>query len=82
MFEPRSRSSLKPRTTKSGKAHRLTFGGDRISSKVNHHKKAMAYCENILPFLSSIRYHCDKLELTVDDEIWPMAKYRELLFIR
>jgi glutamine synthetase len=48
----------------------------------NHHKKAMAYCENILPFLSSIRYHCDKLELTVDDEIWPMAKYRELLFIR
>jgi glutamine synthetase len=46
------------------------------------HKKALAYCEIILPFLSAIRYHCDKLELTVDDEIWPLAKYRELLFIR
>jgi glutamine synthetase len=46
------------------------------------HKKALAYCETILPFISTIRYHCDKLELTVDDEIWPLAKYRELLFIR
>ena len=46
------------------------------------HEKALAYCKTILPFLSSIRYQCDKLELTVDDQIWPLAKYRELLFIR
>lgn len=46
------------------------------------HDKASAYCEQILPFLSDIRYHCDKLELVVDDNLWPLAKYRELLFCR
>ncbi len=46
------------------------------------HEKALVYCKTILPFLNSIRYQCDKLELTVDDQIWPLAKYRELLFIR
>ena len=45
-------------------------------------KKAYAYCENVLPFLNDIRYHCDKLELVVDDDLWPLAKYRELLFCR
>ena len=44
-------------------------------------KKAQAYCTAIRPFLSEIRYHCDKLELLVDDEIWPLTKYRELLFL-
>ena len=34
------------------------------------------------PLLESIRYHVDKLELIVDDELWPLPKYRELLFIR
>ena len=46
------------------------------------HDKASAYCEQILPFLYDIRYHCDKLELVVDDNLWPLAKYRELLFCR
>ncbi|MFS4483275.1 glutamine synthetase III [Hyunsoonleella sp. 2307UL5-6] len=45
-------------------------------------KKAEAYCETVKPFLADIRYHCDKLELLVDDELWPLTKYRELLFIR
>jgi glutamine synthetase len=45
-------------------------------------KKAYTYSENILPFLNNIRYHCDKLELVVDDDLWPLAKYRELLFCR
>lgn len=45
-------------------------------------KKALSYAETVAPFLNQIRYHCDKLELTVDDSIWPLAKYRELLFIR
>ena len=44
--------------------------------------KAYAYCEKVLPFLNDIRYHCDKLELVVDDDLWPLAKYRELLFCR
>jgi len=45
-------------------------------------KRAFAYCDNVKPFFETIRYHCDKLELLVDDEIWPLTKYRELLFTR
>ena len=45
-------------------------------------KKAHAYCYNVKPLFEDVRYHCDKLELLVDDEIWPLTKYRELLFTR
>lgn len=43
-------------------------------------EKAFAYCDKIRPYFDDIRYHCDKLEILVDDELWPIAKYRELLF--
>ena len=43
-------------------------------------KKAFGYCVNVKPLFEDIRYHCDKLELLVDDELWPLTKYRELLF--
>lgn len=46
------------------------------------HKKALHYESEVKPFLTSIRYQCDKLELTVEDSLWPLAKYRELLFVR
>jgi glutamine synthetase len=46
------------------------------------HKKAFDYCTNIKARFEQIRYHADKLELLVDDKIWPMPKYRELLFLR
>jgi glutamine synthetase len=42
--------------------------------------RAEAYFKNVYPFLDSIRYHIDKLEMIIDDELWPMPKYRELLF--
>lgn len=45
-------------------------------------KKAHTYCNKVKPLFDDIRYHCDKLELLVDDEIWPLTKYRELLFTR
>ncbi|MGF1556674.1 glutamine synthetase III family protein [Paucihalobacter sp.] len=45
-------------------------------------KKADAYCFKVMPFFDEIRYHSDKLELLVDDEIWPLTKYRELLFTK
>jgi len=45
-------------------------------------ERAFAYEENVKPFLALIRYQIDKLELTVDNEIWPLPKYRELLFTR
>jgi glutamine synthetase len=46
------------------------------------HKKADAYSKKVYPYIDDIRYHVDKLELSVDNEIWPLAKYRELLFTR
>lgn len=45
-------------------------------------KKAKEYEKKVKPYLEEIRYHIDKLELIVDDEIWPLPKYRELLFTR
>ncbi|NND63500.1 MAG: glutamine synthetase type III, partial [Flavobacteriaceae bacterium] len=45
-------------------------------------KRANAYCDKVKPYFDEIRYHCDKLELLVDDELWPLTKYRELLFTR
>ncbi|GAA4230346.1 glutamine synthetase III [Postechiella marina] len=45
-------------------------------------EKANAYCNKVKPLFEDIRYHCDKLELLVDDELWPLTKYRELLFTR
>lgn len=44
--------------------------------------KARAYDTSVKPFLDKIRYHIDKLELIVDNEKWPLPKYRELLFVR
>jgi len=44
-------------------------------------EKAIAYHDTVEPFLSVIRYHIDKLELMVDNQMWPLPKYRELLFI-
>ena len=52
---------------------------NRIESE---REKAIAYHDTVLPLFDVIRYHIDKLELMVDDEIWPLPKYRELLFIR
>lgn len=45
-------------------------------------ERAEVYSETVLPYLDRIRYHIDKLELLVDDEIWPLPKYRELLFFK
>jgi glutamine synthetase len=53
------------------------------ANKVEDEKaKAIAYHDDILPYFDTIRYHIDKLELVVDDELWTLPKYRELLFIR
>jgi glutamine synthetase len=46
------------------------------------YKMALAYEMNVKPYMEEIRTHIDKLELIVDDEIWPLPKYRELLFTR
>ena len=46
----------------------------------DHQNKAMEYSKQVLTKMDPIRYHCDKLELLVDNTLWPLAKYRELLF--
>jgi glutamine synthetase len=48
----------------------------------DEHEKAIAYHDTVEPKLDDIRYQIDKLELIVDDSLWPLPKYRELLFIR
>lgn len=48
----------------------------------DYEKAAEAYCFQVKPYFDVIRYHCDKLEILVDDELWPLTKYRELLFTR
>ena len=48
----------------------------------DEHEKAIAYHDKVEPYLDKIRYEIDKLELIVDDSLWPLPKYRELLFIR
>lgn len=45
-------------------------------------KKAIAYCDKVKPYFDVIKYHSDKLELLIDDELWPLPKLRELLFTR
>ncbi len=45
-------------------------------------KRAVAYCENVKPYFDKIRLHSDKLEKLVEDQLWPLTKYRELLFIK
>lgn len=44
-------------------------------------EQAIAYCEKVIPYFEKIRYASDKLELLIDDELWPLPKYRELIFI-
>ncbi len=48
----------------------------------NIRELAIAYHDRVAPFLDAIRSHIDSLELIVEDELWPLPKYRELLFIR
>ena len=48
----------------------------------NIEEKAVAYCDKVKVYFDEIRYHADKLELLVDDELWPLAKFREMLFTK
>ena len=55
----------------------------KVANKLTDERaKAVAYHDTVTPKMEEIRYHIDKLELTVSDELWTLPKYRELLFIR
>ena len=54
----------------------------KANALTDERAKAIAYHDNVVPAMETIRYNIDKLELMVDNEMWPLPKYRELLFIR
>lgn len=55
----------------------------KVANEIESEKeKAYAYEGSVRPYLDDIRYHIDKLEMIVDNELWPLPKYRELLFTR
>jgi glutamine synthetase len=55
----------------------------KIANKIEHaEEKAIAYCDDVRVYFDEIRYHADKLELLIDDELWPLPKFREMLFTR
>ncbi|WP_106791704.1 glutamine synthetase III [Aquimarina sp. Aq78] len=64
------------------KVNEMTEARKKANKLVDLEKKASSYCDKVKPLFDEIRYSCDKLELLVDDELWPLTKYRELLFTR
>lgn len=64
------------------KVHEMVDARKAANNIESEREKAISYHDQVAPYLDEIRYHIDKLELIVDNEMWPLAKYRELLFIR
>ncbi|WP_109299361.1 glutamine synthetase III [Aquimarina sp. AU474] len=64
------------------KVNKMTEERRKANKLEDLEKKASDYCKKVKPIFDEIRYSCDKLELLVDDELWPLTKYRELLFTR
>ena len=64
------------------KVEAMTEARKKANILVDAQKMAETYCNTVKPYFEEIRVHCDKLELLVDDEIWTLTKYRELLFTR
>jgi len=64
------------------KVYEMTEARKRANVIQNTAERARAYEESVFPFLDEIRSHIDKLELSVDNNLWPLPKYRELLFVR
>jgi len=61
----------------------LMIEARKVANRIEvEREKAVAYHDTVLPYFEKIRYNIDKLELIVDNEMWPLPKYRELLFIR
>lgn len=64
------------------KVGEMTNERKKANVMTNAQEMAEAYCNNVKPYFEIIREHCDKLELLVDNELWTLVKYRELLFTR
>ena len=62
--------------------HAMIDERKKANSLSSIEEMAHAYCDNVKPYFDVIRYHADKLELEVDNELWTLTKYRELLFTK
>jgi glutamine synthetase len=62
------------------KVHRMMDERKKANAIDDIVSRAEEYFRNVLPYLEDIRHHIDKLEMIVDDKLWPLPKYRELLF--
>jgi glutamine synthetase len=60
----------------------MTEERKKANQVTDHRKQAIAYCDKVKAHFDDIRYHVDKLEQMVDDESWPLPKYREMLFTK
>lgn len=64
------------------KTDEMTEARKKANKIENARSRALAYCNDVKPFFEEIRYHVDKLELMVDDTLWPLPKYREMVIVR
>ncbi|MDP5000830.1 MAG: glutamine synthetase III [Flavobacterium sp.] len=64
------------------KVEKMTEERKKANALSDTEKMAATYCDKVKPYFEEIRYHADKLELLVDDELWTLTKYRELLFTK
>ena len=64
------------------KVEAMTDARRKANALTDAQKMAEDYCNKVKPYFDTIRDHCDTLELLVDDEIWTLTKYRELLFTK
>lgn len=69
-------------TTIKTKVDEMTEARKKANAITDVKKQAIDYCEKVKSYFDIIRYHVDKLEILVDDESWPLPKYRELLFTK
>ena len=68
---------------KMSELNEVMLNARKAANKIeDYHKRAAAYCDTIKVHFDEIRYHADKLEMLVDDELWPLPKYREMLFTK
>jgi glutamine synthetase len=65
-----------------GKVEDMRLTRKQLNEEEDARARAIGYCEDVKPFFDDIRYHADKLELITDDELWPLPKYRELLYTK
>jgi glutamine synthetase len=62
--------------------HKMVESRKDANALEDTHSTAVAYCDKVKPYFETIRYHVDKLERVVDDELWALPKYSEMLFLK